>query len=311
MFRPLLMVLAFLISLQAEMQRYFIQLGSFQQLNVLEKTINSMPQHLRSHIIVVRSNGWLVPFAYNTTNRAALVAKLPEYKRYFPDAYINNSSYILRHPVVRNYTRGNVVKSKPKSIQPSRIYTVPPPTYYRDQRKQNVAISEEDYTTPYTPPARPIEQVVTIPTPETKVEESTQSHEKPDYFTKKMLSGRHFYLAYKATDKNPNLLVKVKFGNHRVSYQPIIGDMKLNDANYFVDEKKLYMYAEFFTRDGAYSTLEEHHDKYMLVSSWSNGKKLNTLRYYYKLDDAKAYLGEKSSADELSKILEDETEPDW
>jgi len=96
-----------------------------------------------------------------------------------------------------------------------------------------------------------------------------------------------------------------------VTYQPIIGEMHLSDANYFIDDQKLYMYAEYFTRDGAYSKLEEHQKQYMLVPSWSKGKKLNTLRYYYKLKDAKKYLGEESSDDQLSQVLEEGTDFDW
>lgn len=313
MVRLLLLLTLLYASLQAESKRYYIQLGSFQQLTVLEKTINTLPSALRSHIIVVNSNGWLVPFAYNTTNYRALAQKLPEYKRYFPDAYINDSPYILRHPMVRNYTGRTVIQSKPKVIQPSRIYTVPPPTYSAPQRQQNVAISQEDHTVPYTPPTAKVNRVVTLPETVNQKPQGQEEREekKPDYFTKQMLSGQQFFLAYKATERSPNLLVKVTFGNHTVSYQPIIGDMKLNDANYFIDDHKLYMYAEYFTRDGAYSTLEEHEDAYMLVSSWSKGKKLNTLRYYYKLDDAKEYLGEEKSSDELSTILQGGAEFDW
>ena len=142
MIRLLLIIALSMYAAQAEVKRYFIQLGSFQQLNVLEKSIYSMPTHLRTHVVVVQSNGWLVPFAYNTTNYVALKQKLPEYKSYFPDAYINSSSYILKHRVIRNYSDRKVLQSKPKTINPSRIYTVPKPTYRTPERTQNVAISE-------------------------------------------------------------------------------------------------------------------------------------------------------------------------
>jgi hypothetical protein len=109
-------------------------------------------------------------------------------------------------------------------------------------------------------------------------------------------------LAYKKTQSNPNLLIKVSFGNHDVTYQPVIGDMTMTKANYLTEDNKLYMFTDSFTRNGSFSKLEEHRDDHFLVSSWANGKKLNTLRYYYKMNDAKKYLGLHTS-DGLAEIL--------
>jgi len=119
-----------------------------------------------------------------------------------------------------------------------------------------------------------------------------------------MLSGKHYYLAYKSTKESPNLLIKVSFQNHVVIYQPIIGDMKMTEANYLIENKRLYMFANSFTKDGAYSKLDEHRKNHFLVSSWVNGKKLNTLRYYYDLNDAKEYLNLETS-NGLANVLEE------
>jgi hypothetical protein len=80
--------------------------------------------------------------------------------------------------------------------------------------------------------------------------------------------------------------------------------MTMTEANYIVDNKKLYMYANSFTKDGAYSLLESHRTNHFVVSSWLNGKKLNTLRYYYDLNNAKEYLGLATSKG-LANILEE------
>ncbi|MCH9740203.1 MAG: hypothetical protein K0U38_05125 [Epsilonproteobacteria bacterium] len=307
MIRLLFIILIFMGVVNAQEKRYFIQLGSFQQLAVLEKTISTMPENLRSHIVVVNSNGWFVPFAYHTPKRVALARKLPEYRRYFPDAYINDSVYILRHRIVRNYTR---TASKPKRYVAPVVQHYAPKNYVKKQRASsyNVAISQGDHTVPYTPTVThpPVVALRSAPIPKPKVQKVDGEPKKYKHFSKQMLSGQHYYLAYKSTKDTPNLLVKVKFGNHQVQYQPIVGDMQLADANYIVDNNRLYMYAEQFTRDGAYSKIEAHKKEYILVSSWGEGKKLNTLRYYYKLNDAKSYLGESSSQDPLSKILEEE-----
>jgi len=56
--------------------------------------------------------------------------------------------------------------------------------------------------------------------------------------------------------------------------------------------------------DGAYSKIEKNRRDYILVSSWYGGKKLNTLRYYDNLKDAKKYLKKEESGD-LATALED------
>ncbi len=294
MIRLILLILVFINTSYADSKKYYIQLGSFRQLSVLEQTINRMPSNLRSHIVVINSNGWYIPFAYHTTKRYALIQKLPSYKRYFSDAYITSSPYILNHQIVRNYTKDaqkrykRVIYSSPK-IEP--------------REYQNIAISPTDnisYIPNVTYEVVPQKKKVIIPKPKKK----KIIRKKYKYFTKRMLSGRHYYLTYKSKDKSQNLLVKVSFYNHKVLYQPLVGNMNLNEANYLVYHKKLYMFADNFSKDGAFSKIEKNRKKYILVSSWYNGKKLNTLRYYYNLNDAKKYLGTNTSG-QLATALED------
>ena len=123
-------------------------------------------------------------------------------------------------------------------------------------------------------------------------------------FNKKMLSGKHYYLTYKSTQNTPNLLIKLSFGNYKVTYQPIVGTMNMREAKYLVENGRLYMFADTFSTDGAFSKIEDIKKDYILVSSWFNGKKINTLRYYYNLNRAKKYLGEKKLG-KLATALED------
>jgi len=293
--RFILLALIFINISYANSKKYYIQLGSFRQLPVLEKTISRLPNSLRSHIVIINSNGWYIPFAYHTTKRYALMQKLPNYKRYFPDAYINSSSYILNHQIVRNYTKNNKNRYRRENIYREPILVEP--------KYPNITTTQENNIIEYIPSITyetpPKKESIVIPKSPKKV-----IRKRYKYFTKRMLSGKHYYLAYKSTKNSPNLLVKVSFYNHKVIYQPIIGDMNLRDANYLVYDKKLYMFADTFSKNGAFSKIEGNRDKYILVSSWYNGKKLNTLRYYYNLNDAKKYLGEPRSGD-LATALED------
>lgn len=314
MIRLMISLLILINMLYANSERYYIQLGSFQQLKVLETNIDSLPAGLRSHIIVVRSNGWYIPFAYYTPQKNLLYSKVPEYKQYFPDAYINHSKYMLHHPIVRNYSEFSstqVTYSAPQKEVHYDSYITPTvkETY------QNVAISEEDNTlnTPvrilkpqtfFSSIERPITPTITTVNSFEDVQKIVSK--RYTNFNKKMLSGKHYYLAYKSTNESPNLLIKVSFANHQVTYQPILGDMQMTKANYMIDNHRLYMFAESFTKNGAFSTLDEHREGHFLVSSWVNSKKLNTLRYYYRLNDAKEYLGIVKS-NGLASTLEEGT----
>jgi len=288
----------------ANAERYFIKLGSFKNINGLEQNIERLPNSLRSHIIIVRKNSWYIPFAYYVSNKRTLYRYVPKFKRYFPDAHINHSSHMLQYPVVKNYTRKyKHVKKRYKHI-PSKV-SYQTQTFVRTAQPhyQNVGISEADNIGQQVPitvsiPARVSKELIT---PTFKQEETQKQYK---YFTKRMLSGKHYYLAYKSTKDSPNLLIKVSFKNHTVIYQPIIGDMKMTEANYLIESQRLYMFANSFTKDGAYSQLEEHRKNHFLVSSWINGKKLNTLRYYYDLNDAKEYLNIETS-NGLANILEE------
>ena len=295
MIRIPLVILLFITLSYANAERYFIKLGSFKNLNGLERSIQRLPYNLRSHVVIVRKSSWYIPFAYYVSNKRSLYQHVPKFKRYFPDAHINHSSHMLDYPMVKNYThkhRRVVKRAKQVPIIPS--YSRQTFVATAQPRYQNVAISELDNIQ-----EMPI--AVSVPTSSSKKVETQKQY---NYFTKKMLSGKHYYLAYKSTKESPNLLIKVSFKNHVVIYQPIIGDMKMTKANYLIENKRLYMFANSFTEDGAYSKLDERRQNHLLVSSWINGKKLNTLRYYYNLNDAKEYLDLETS-NRLANVLEE------
>ena len=267
-------------------ERYYIQLGSFKSLKGLDKNIKLLPYSLRSQIIVIRSNSWYIPFAYYVKSQQLLYPHVAKFKRYFPDAYINHSAYMLHHPIVKNYGKLKKYNIEPKKAKRTSFQPI-------SSSFQNVAISEADNTL-----NRPLQ----FYTPSVNGY-STISRKHYKHFTKKMLSGNHYYLAYKSTKNSPNLLIKVTFKNHQVIYQPVIGDMQMTEANYLIENNRLYMFANTFTKNGAYSTLDSQRTNHFLVSSWVNGKKMNTLRYYYTLNEAKKYLGLATSKG-LATVLE-------
>lgn len=305
-----LLLISLLVNLTyASGKKYFIQFGSFKDLRGLERHIEKLPSSLRTHVVIVRSNSWYIPFAYYTSNKNSLRSKLASYKRYFRDARIAYSSSMLKYPLVRNYGKRRGAAPKREYIPPVRTYTQPAPIEYVSpiqQRAvpqyQNVGISENEYIVETVEPIISTQKVVVNQAKSNDVF-STDKPKKYKTFSKQMLSGQDYYLAYKKTDANPSLLIKVIFENHEVTYQPIVGEMQMTKASYLVEDGKLYMFTDSFTKNGSFSTLEKHYANYFLVSSWANGKKLNSLRYYYKLNDAKKYLGLRTSSDPLAEIL--------
>jgi len=79
--------------------------------------------------------------------------------------------------------------------------------------------------------------------------------------------------------------------------------MKIQEANFIVQDEKLYMFEDQIVGDSAYSNIEANEKEYLLVSSYQKNKKINTLRYYHNLDEAKGYLG-LSNGNKLSSVLE-------
>jgi len=323
MIRLLLLIILLFNVTYASSEKYFIKFGSFKNLKGLERHIAKLPTSLRSHVVIVYANPWYIPFAYYTSNKYALRAKVDWYKRYFKDAHIAHSSSMLRYPLVRNYAKRTKVKvTTPRRRYVPSVRVTPPvrvasPMRVAPTRPQNIGLSQANYTfqsvehlapvNPVTVKPRVIQpKIVTqkvvykeVPKKDTIFSSKIKRYK---HFSKEMLGGHYYYLAYKKEGDNPNLLIKVSFKNHEVTYQPVIGEMQMTKANYMVENNKLYMFANTFTKNGSFSKLEEHHKKYFLVSSWANGKKLNTLRYYYKLNDAKQYLGLRPS-NGLAEIL--------
>ena len=309
MIRVLFVMLLMINVTYAGGERYFIKFGSFKNLQGLEKSIAKLPKSLRVNVSVVRKNGWYIPFAYYKKSRKGLSSKVRTYRQYFPDAHVNHGRNMFNNQVVYKFgKRHKTVLTREVSVR-----KVNPPRTQRDVAPrqvtlQNVAISSDDNTLnipvqnyssqniPSILEAIPMSSVVA---PSAKVEQKTYNA-----FTKQMLSGNYYYITYKAPTSGENLLIKVSFGASDAIYQPVLGDMQMTSAAYLVNNNRLYMYAESFSIDGAYSTLDEHRKDHFLVSSWMNQKKLNTLRYYYKLNDAKKYLGIDISSG-LSETLQE------
>ncbi|MDM5272350.1 hypothetical protein PGH07_09160 [Sulfurovum sp. zt1-1] len=102
-----------------------------------------------------------------------------------------------------------------------------------------------------------------------------------------LLNGNVFYVCFEAADKE---LVIVAFDGDYIEYNTIIGDIPSFKERYNVINNRLYTFKEKVSQHSVYSTLEEVKEKYLLISSWHKNEKVNSIRYYYKLEDALAYV---------------------
>lgn len=119
--------------------------------------------------------------------------------------------------------------------------------------------------------------------PEKSVSKKITLHEK--------LQNKIFFLgSYGKSTKGKRVLMNVYFEEDRVNYSAVIGKVAPLKADYRTKGQKLFIFQKGHYNSTIYSKLEKTLPDYYLISSWSKGKKINTIRYYFKFADAKSYL---------------------
>jgi hypothetical protein len=116
------------------------------------------------------------------------------------------------------------------------------------------------------------------------------SSKKPLSFYDKIKQRTLYLCSGKHTKKTHKFLIEVTFKKKSVTYKPIIGQVPPISALYKTTDNKLFLYQKGLLNHNVYSTLEKTYAKYYLISSWIGKKKVNTLRYYFNIRDAKRYI---------------------
>jgi len=113
---------------------------------------------------------------------------------------------------------------------------------------------------------------------------------KPLSFYQK-IHGQTLYLCSGGDGRSSmKFLIKVAFSKAKVEYTPIVGKVPPVSALYTVKDNKLFLYQKGLLNHNVYSLLEKSYTKYHLISSWIGKKKVNTLRYYKDMNEAKRYI---------------------
>ena len=99
-----------------------------------------------------------------------------------------------------------------------------------------------------------------------------------------------YLCAYGENPWSPNVLIHVAFFDKEVIYTPIMGEVSPRREIYTIDQNKLHISQQGLFDSEIYNTLDSVTSEYYLISSWVGKSKVNTIRYYFDLEKAEAYV---------------------
>lgn len=99
-----------------------------------------------------------------------------------------------------------------------------------------------------------------------------------------------YLCAYGKDIWSPNVLIHVAFFDKEVIYTPIMGEVSSRREIYTIDKNKLYISQQGLFDSEIYNTLDSITSEYYLISGWVGNTNVNTIRYYFDLEKAEAYV---------------------
>jgi len=234
-----------------------IKLGSYSNKDNIKRELLKLDKSIQnSNNIIFEDDLYR---AYSKTFNSEDVAKkeLPLYQKVFTDAYI-------MHPTTNHSTIKHIVKKDKPIKEDNKIVKI------------EVIKNRDD--------KMDIKHSTKILTP-------INNNSIDNISLTNLLVGRTLYFSpNKIKSKSQKMLIEVVFDKEGVvNYSPIIGKFPPLSMRYYIQGKKLYITR---TTPNAYQfiKLEEIFFEYYLLSKYSMGKKISSLRYYTNQENAKAYL---------------------
>jgi hypothetical protein len=229
----------------------------YNNIDSLQEELNKLSPEIRRTIEIQKRGEQHVACSIHTEDKTKLQKLLPSYQKVFPDAFI--STYQVAE------------------VNPTQTHTV---------KKM-----EENKTIPQTGEAEEtpsnIKQKI-IYTPYSRKIVNPTKNDIPlyDRFHQKTL----YLCAYGAEAWMPNILIHVAFFDKEVIYTPILGDISPRREVYTIDKNRLYISQQGLFDSEISHTLDSVTQDYYLISSWVGKTKVTTIRYYYDLEKAEAYV---------------------
>lgn len=252
-------ILFLLLFLSVTMQAgYVIQLGLYKNRQALEEMVDHIAKSkLRSNVIIEKRGDLHWAHSRTIEDKATAQQSLLQYRKVFKDAFIKEIP---------------TTKVKPRPISKEK----------QKSKIVNTAVSHTSHA--INAKKEVLKQSEAVPS---KLTEQNHETSKKKLSLEKRLKGNVFYVCVEAAKTE---LLIVAFDENHVEYNTVIGDIPSFKEQYAVINDRLYVFKDKASKNSVYSTLEEVKGKYLLISNWNQNEKVNTLRYYYNLEDALAYV---------------------
>ena len=266
MFRLLYITILLILPLQTiASDSYTVRIAVYNNIDSLQQKLNKLSPELRKTVEIQRRGEQHVAYSKQTEDKTKLQKLLPSYQKVFPDAFI--STY---QPAKKNTTQTNTVKKTVESkIQPQTT---------KSTLSQTTAVQEMPSD---------IKQNKVHTTYSRKIVNPTKNDISfYDRFHQKTL----YLCAYGKEEWSPNVLIHVAFFDKEVIYTPIMGNIKYRREVYTIDKNRLYISQQGLFDSEIAHTLDSITADYYLISTWIGKSKINTIRYYFDLEKAEAYV---------------------
>ncbi len=270
MFRLIYITILLILPLQSIASvSYTVRIAVYNNAKSLQQELNKLSPALRKTIEIQKRGNQHVACSIHTENKETLKKLLPSYKKVFPDAFISPYQRIASNTT-------EVKKVLPEAIQKTdTIQTA----------KCNTTEVKKEFETKKEP-LETIQKTDTITYSRKVINPMAKDVSLYDRFHQKTL----YLCAYGKEPWSPNVLMQVDFFDKGVVYTPMMGEVPSKKEKYAIDNNKLYISHKGLFDSEVYSTLDSVTLEYYLISTWVGKKKVNTIRYYFDLEKAEAYV---------------------
>jgi len=238
---------------------YTIKLASYGNRENLVNQVLKLDKSLSQKTHIVREGNLYKAFSKSYSSREAAAEELYLYKTIFPDAYVSSTSIDL-------------IKGEPNLIREpkSRKYTLPKKEQISKVEEQNDTVVIEKSTE------------LMIPTKSLASQESL-AHK---------FTGHTFYICPNRIKSNKEkLLIEVSFKEHNVvTYKTLLGKIPSIEMGYIIQNSRIYFSRNGMINPSQFSQVDEIFFEYYIISKWSRGRKIHSMRFYNKRAYAQSYL---------------------
>ena len=267
MFRLFSIIILLILPLQSIASvSYIVRIAVYNNVDSLQQELDKLSPALRKTVEIQQRGEQHVACSIHTKDKIKLQKLLPSYKKVFPDAFIATYQITEINTTEMNSAKETEVN---KTVLNKTIKTTP-------------AKSTEVNKTP--PDIK--QKIVYNPYSRKIVNPTKKNIPLYDRFHQKTL----YLCAYGKDTWSPNVLIHVAFFDKEVIYTPIMGEVPSRREIYTIDKNKLYISQKGLFDSEIYNTLDSITSEYYLISGWVGKTKVNTIRYYFELEKAEAYV---------------------